>query len=276
MKIFYNKTKNGIVIMVLLAMMLQIVGPVVSNVYAEVVDDAKLVDGDFQIIPSESREGKVTVNWEYVFKPGEKMDYELNLGSIFDKYEVKSGDLEAAEGIVGTYEISEDGKITITIADDIEKIVEKLRGEVEVPEEQDKVEEPVLPTVPEDDTIIDDGNVDGSDVIEGGKTEGSEVVDEAQENEELDNMDSTDDTQEPVETGSIGKPLVSLASMGDIEGLDLGDGSWTFSGSFEVWEAEIEVEQSKAMTFAIGKDLGNIFTVDKLWIGRVNVDSCIM
>jgi LPXTG-motif cell wall-anchored protein len=281
-KIFYNKSRYGIVMMVVLAMLLQIIGPVAESVHAQ-SDTIRLVDGNFAIEAHKTEKGKATVSWEYVYKPGEKTEYELNLGSIFEQYKEKSGVLIADEGQIGEYTISQDGVITINIDEDIETIVRELQGEVEIPKEP---EVPEVPVVPEDDTNIDgtdaiegEEDTDDSEVVDEGEedTDDSEVVDEGEDNEELEDGeteeiidDSTTGTEEPtteesVETGRIGEPLVSLASIEDIEGLYLGDDdnydeSYTFEGSFEVEGVVVEVEQPKAMTFTAGTDLGDIFT----------------
>lgn len=250
--------------MVVLAMLLQIIVPVAESVYAQ-GDTIRLVDGNFAIEAHKTERGKAIVNWEYVYRPGEKTEYELNLGSIFEQYKEESGVLIADEGQIGKYTISQDGAITINIDEDIETIVGELREEIEIPKEP---EAPEVPVVPEDDKITDETNIDDTDVIEAEEeTDGSEVVDEGEDNEELDNGeteetidDSTTETEESVETGRIGKPLVSLASIEDIEELYLGDESYTFEGSFEVEGIVVEVEQPKRMTFAAGIDLGDIFT----------------
>ncbi|WMM24473.1 SpaA isopeptide-forming pilin-related protein [Tissierella sp. MB52-C2] len=261
MKIFYNKSRYGIVMMVVLAMLLQIIVPVAESVYAQ-GDTVTLVDGNFAIEAHKTEKGKATVSWEYVYRPGEKTEYELNLGSIFEQYKEESGVLIADEGEIGEYTISQDGAITINIDENIEEIVRELREEIEIPKE---------PEVPEEDPITDDNKDDDTDIEGEEETDASEVTDETEDDDEGITDDSTDiietpeteepATEEPVETGRIGKPLVSLASIEDIEELYLDDESYTFEGSFEVEGIVVEAEQPKRMTFAAGRDLGDIFTI---------------
>ncbi|MBU5428062.1 Cna B-type domain-containing protein [Tissierella pigra] len=100
---------------------------------------------------------------------------------------------------------------------------------------------------------------DDTGIIEDEDTDGSEVIDGTKEDDEVEGTidDSTDKTEEPIPevTGRIGKPLVLLAYTGDMEGLDLDDGndeSYTFSGSFVVWEGKLDSDPKKLNAEDIG------------------------
>lgn len=143
---FYNKTKYGVVMLLVLAMILQVVGPLASNfVFAE-SGEAFRVDG----IDIEG--GKATVDWEYEYTPNGGKKYDIAVD--FTLTEGKEGKLTAVEGEIGKYIISEDGIMTVEIYDD--EVINKLLGESDDDGSEDEVpltplgasEAPVEPEVP--------------------------------------------------------------------------------------------------------------------------------
>ncbi|MBU5428063.1 hypothetical protein KQI41_16850 [Tissierella pigra] len=152
MKMFYSKSRSGIVFMVVLAMLLQIIIPATEFVYAE-ENDSILIDKDFSIELGEDEEGKVTVKWEYVYRPDGKRKFNLKLGSIFEQYKEETENLMSGEIKIGEYTVSRNGEITINIDKDIETIVEGLQEKTGV-EEQETIPAPV----DTGETTIIDGN----------------------------------------------------------------------------------------------------------------------
>lgn len=146
MKMFYKKGRSSIVLMLVLTMLLQIVGPVVGDfVYAMGEEEGFKVTQESPI-----EDGKVTIDWKFT----------LDLNNSKDSYEYSSNftlkegkesqaligeDENGNEVEIGRYRISEDGKITVDIHEELyevfEEVVEPEIEEVEKVEESDTTTE---------------------------------------------------------------------------------------------------------------------------------------
>lgn len=255
MKMFYKKGRSSIVLMLVLAMLLQIVGPVVGDfVYAMGEEEGFKVTQESPV-----EDGNVTIDWEFILDPNNSKDfYEYN--SNFTLKEGKepqalTGEDENGNKVeIGIYKISEDGKITV----DIHKELYEVFEEVVEPEEEEIV--PLTPLIPAE------------------PVEQEETTTETEQEQIEENNEKSTESEETNKT--MGRILRMVASTSDIDGLisqdEVNEGvkPLKFRGSFDV-EGVVEKEDKSlfarlTLFSAGGKDLGDIFTVDKIWKDRVN------
>lgn len=125
MKLSKNKTKYTVALLLVFAMLLQIAGPVIPQVFAESSND------DFRITHIEIEDGKVIVDWEFDFYfGGEYPIYEFNKEFALEKE--KSGDIFLDDNIlIGSYTASKDGKISVAINNNLETEIRETYGESE-------------------------------------------------------------------------------------------------------------------------------------------------
>lgn len=236
MKIFY-KSKHRIVLMVVMALLMQIVGPVVGDyVYGQGNEEA------FKVDTLMNEDGTATVNWKYEYVPGGVMGDKLELDIALEKEQ--SGELvEDLEKLpIGNYKISEEGVLTLEIDETLVKeILEELEEKDEGPVEPEIIE-PLIPMDEEDkeedgkEDLDDTHDVEESNdkdeipsTNEGEDLLGPETREpEAESNEVIENEDSTRRIDDFL--GLFSKSLVYAEGNDNSEAIE----SYIFTGSFDV------------------------------------------
>lgn len=274
MKMFYKKGRSSIVLMLVLTMLLQIVGPVVGDfVYAVGIEEGFKVTQESPI-----EDGKVTIDWEFTLDPNNSKDsYEYN--SNFTLKEEKEPqaligeDENGNEVEIGRYRISENGKITVDIHEELYEVFEEVVG----PEIEETL--PLTPLVPAEPVEQEETKTDSEDNSNQVPQEGTEeeTTTETETNEEEikeENNEKSTVSEEPNQI--MGRTVRMVASTSDIDGLISSNEvnkevkTINFSGSFDV-EGVVEKNSlfNRPAVQSVGKNLGNIFTglvfkVDKL------------
>lgn len=235
MKVFYKKGRSSIVLMLVLAMLLQIVGPVVSDyVYAEAWGE------DFEVKTTINGDGTATVDWKYKFTQNGETRYDLPLDFTLTEGREGSGDLKAKEGVIGEYTISKDGEMTVRIdKDTVKELLGEIEDETTVPLTPLEPSVPVEP-VPEPEKSTED------------ETNGESTTTEPETNEEGET--------EGEDSARIIENLLGLFSKNVVytEGNDEEVKPYDFTGSFEVGRVQPIEDVSKSINQDAGV-LENIF-----------------
>ena len=200
---YRKKTKYRIVIMVALSMLLQVIGPMTQSIYA--TGDK----GSFRIIDERLENDTAYIDWEFVLDQNKKID-EFSYTGNFTLEDTIEGELTADDGTrIGTYNISENGKLTVDIDrelyEDSEKIEEPDQtgdeteevgtpeGEGEVPDEEEGQEDE---TPPESEGNETEGNEEPAGDEDEEDPEEDETPEEAQEDEENEDDEDSEEAQE--------------------------------------------------------------------------------
>jgi uncharacterized repeat protein (TIGR01451 family)/LPXTG-motif cell wall-anchored protein len=245
-------------------MLLQIVGPVVGDyVYAMGEEGFKVTQ------ESPIEDGKVTIDWQFTLDPNNSKDsYEYN--SNFTLKEGKEPqaligeDENGNEVEIGRYRISEDGKITVDIHEELYEVFEEVVG----PEIEETL--PLTPLVPAEPIEQEETKTDSEDNSNQAPQEGTEeeTTTETEKEQIEGNNEKSTELEEPNEI--IGRTVRMVASISDIDGVisqdEVNEGvkPFKFRGRFDV-EGVVEKEDkslfARPTLFSVGgKDLGNIFT----------------
>ncbi len=110
---YKKKMKNKIVVIVVLAMLLQIVGPLAAIVYGDESENFKIVDERIE-------DGTAYIDWEFdldMDNPIDGFSHILNftIDEALEDYELIAED----ETVIGKYSISEDGELTVVIDEEL-------------------------------------------------------------------------------------------------------------------------------------------------------------
>lgn len=237
MNTFNKKRKGSIVIMVVLAMLFQMVGPVAQNVYAEINDSA------FRVVDERLEDGIAYIDWEFTLDMDSKVD-SITYSSNFTLEDPVEKELiaDGEDGtVIGTYSISTEGKVTVKINQELYK--EEAPVDLE---DAGKTGEPIEPT---------------------------DIPDFVGDEEEQNGTEGEDGHEDSM----LGKLLTNLVYAGDdlpLVDFDIEENKVkTFKGTIEVNGARENIGLFMKLMglFSTEKDLGNIFTDVKLIINGVVV-----
>ena len=262
------KLRKNTIIILILAMILQIVLPVVSDVVsAESTGKAFRAD-----VADTEVSGTKIVSWKFDFSSSSgQTRYVDELGLKLESE--KDGKLKVDDNtVIGQYTISEDGKITVDIDENLEEIVRGLLYGTDEKEliEQELESEPVNEPEEESEGSSEKTEIEDTEVQETEKQEddSEETPDAQQEDTELEPHNSD------IPEITVGKPIAQFASTSDAISIPLDNEkeeiTYTFKGSFKV-DGVVEEDEGllgiqELALLSEGKDLGNIFKNAKVTV----------